>query len=384
MQDDKPNNVLVLFEHQRIANNLLKASANEDPGTFWRTHEVIAFPVQGPCHRIFSKEIVPRIEDLRSGRTDEQSSGSGEPRRSTKRQYSSEKTYASGSVLRVTDTRPTKRSRNEDREIRVDDSQSENNPASTNRSAAPTSTPRYSPTTRVAPESNEWMRARIAQLESELESMRAARDLAVSEQQVAAVAHQAEQEARRGAMAQKSVAEAAKARAEVEQVRLLTEIEKMSRQLTLPREGAGSAGSEGYIKSLEQDREEALDLNNKYCLQNSHLESQLETANTEIGQLKVDLASAHEKLDSTQKSLESLERKYSSTRRRYEMSKEKLGTYKARLENERSIVRRLQDTLTPAAYKSLGATHETLGEFLSAMGLPPIEQGTSVPKEESE
>ncbi|KAF8710548.1 hypothetical protein RHS03_02492, partial [Rhizoctonia solani] len=384
MQDDKPNNVLVLFEHQRIANNLLKASANEDPGTFWRTHEVIAFPVQGPCHRIFSKEIVPRIEDLRSGRMDEQSYGSGEPRRSTKRQYSSEKTYASGSVPRVTDTRPTKRSRNEDRETRVDDSQSENNPASTNRSAAPTSTPRYSPTTRVAPESNEWMRARIAQLESELESMRAARDLAVSEQQVAAVAHQAEQEARRGAMAQKSVAEAAKARAEVEQVRLLTEIEKMSRQLTLPREGAGSAGSEGYIKSLEQDREEALDLNNKYRLQNSHLESQLETANTEIGQLKVDLASAHEKLDSTQKSLESLERKYSSTRRRYEMSKEKLGTYKARLENERSIVRRLQDTLTPAAYKSLGATHETLGEFLSAMGLPPIEQGTSVPKEESE
>ncbi|GAB1517147.1 hypothetical protein RhiTH_000191 [Rhizoctonia solani] len=380
MQDDKPNNVLVLFEHQRIANNLLKASANEDPGTFWRTHEVIAFPVQGPCHRIFSKEIVPRIEDLRSGRTDEQSSGSGEPRRSTKRQYSSEKTYASGSVLRVTDTRPTKRSRNEDREIRVD----ENNPASTNRSAAPTSTPRYSPTTRVAPESNEWMRARIAQLESELESMRAARDLAVSEQQVAAIAHQAEQEARRGAMAQKSVAEAAKARAEVEQVRLLTEIEKISRQLTLPREGASPAGSEGYIKSLEQDREEALDLNNKYCLQNSHLESQLETANTEIGQLKVDLASAHEKLDSTQKSLESLERKYSSTRRRYEMSKEKLGTYKARLENERSIVRRLQDTLTPAAYKSLGATHETLGEFLSAMGLPPVEQGTSVPKEESE
>jgi hypothetical protein len=67
IQNDKPNNVLVLFENQRIASSLLKASANEGPASFWITHSVIAFPVQGPCHRIFSKEIASKIEDLRSG-----------------------------------------------------------------------------------------------------------------------------------------------------------------------------------------------------------------------------------------------------------------------------------------------------------------------------
>ena len=64
-QDDKPNSVLVLFEHQRIASNLLKASANEGPASFWTTHNVIAHPVQGPSYRIFLKEMIPKIERLK-------------------------------------------------------------------------------------------------------------------------------------------------------------------------------------------------------------------------------------------------------------------------------------------------------------------------------
>jgi chromosome segregation ATPase len=135
---------------------------------------------------------------------------------------------------------------------------------------------------------------------------------------------------------------------------------------------------------LEQELGEIRDRENKHHLQKSHLELQLEKAKAEIGELKSDLASTQEKLDSTQSSLELLERKYSSARRKYGASKEKLGAYKTRLENERSIVKKLQDTLTPAAYKSLGATHETLGEFLSAMGLPSLGGGTSSLKEESD
>ncbi|KAH7340187.1 hypothetical protein B0J17DRAFT_650262 [Rhizoctonia solani] len=156
-----------------------------------------------------------------------------------------------------------------------------------------------------------------------------------------------------------------------------------------------SQRSEEHVKVIERELEETREREHKLRLQKSHLEVELgkanlgatqpDEANAEIHQLKSDLASAQEELGSTQRSLESLERKYSSTRRKYENCKEKLGTYKTRLENERTIVKKLQETLTPAAYKSLGATHETLGAFLSAMGLPPInDEGTAGPKEESD
>ncbi|CEL52485.1 hypothetical protein RSOLAG1IB_01026 [Rhizoctonia solani AG-1 IB] len=380
IQNDKPNNVLVLFENQRIASSLLKASANEGPASFWITHSVIAFPVQGPCHRIFSKEIAPKIEDLGSGGNEERRSG--EIGHSTKRQHYGETPQTSGSLPRIIDTRPAKRPRNENTEIGVD----QRNGASTSRLVTATSTPQYSRTPSVIPESTEWLHARITQLESELESTRAARDLAVSEQHVAAISHHAEQQARREAMAQKSSAEAAKSRAEAEQSRLLSELERIaSRQPTLLMEENGSGGSsKPRTELLEQELGEIRDRENKHHLQKSHLELQLEKAKAEIGELKSDLASTQEKLDSTQSSLELLERKYSSARRKYGASKEKLGAYKTRLENERSIVKKLQDTLTPAAYKSLGATHETLGEFLSAMGLPSLDGGTSSLKEESD
>ncbi|CAE6434164.1 unnamed protein product [Rhizoctonia solani] len=339
IQDDKPNNVLVLFEHQRIASSLLKASANEGPGSFWAMHGVIAFPIQGPCHGIFSKEIAPKIEDLRTSGMDERPSASGEPMHSTKRQHWAEKPHNSGSIPRIIDTRPTKRSRSENTEVGVSGISS----ASTGHTIASTSTSKYSRTLDIVPESTEWMRTRITELESELESTRAARDLAVSEQHMATIAHQAEQKARREAMAQKSSAVAAMSRAEAEQGRLLSELERIaSRRPTSSREENDSGrSSKPEAKMLEQELDEIRDRENKHNMHNSHLELQLEKANIEISQLRSDLSSTQEKLDSTQKSLESLERKYSSTRRKYGISKEKLGTYKTRFENERSIVKKL-------------------------------------------
>ncbi|CAE6487964.1 unnamed protein product [Rhizoctonia solani] len=394
IQDDKPNNALVLFERQRIASDLLKASANEGPASFWTTHNVIALPVQGPSQRIFFKEMIPKIEKLRQSGSEEQPSGSGEPARTTKRQHWAESSHISDSPIpRVIDTRPSKRPRNGELE-------SNTNGSNTSRTGlvAPNSvsTSISSRTPSAVPESPQWMRARIMQLESDLESARATRDLAVSEQRVAVIAHRAEQQARREAMAQKSAAEAAQSRAEAEQMRLRSELEKAIPQNSTPsreEDNPEPQGSEEVADVLERDLEETRDREHKLQLRKSHLESELEKANlgaitleqanAEIDRLKSDLVLAQEQLGSTQRSLESLERKYSSTRRKYENSKEKLGTYKSRLENERSIVKRLQETLTPAAYKSLGATHETLGEFLSAMGLPPVnDEGNVGPKEE--
>ncbi|KDN49303.1 hypothetical protein RSAG8_02005, partial [Rhizoctonia solani AG-8 WAC10335] len=208
---------------------------------------------------------------------------------------------------------------------------------------------------------------------------------------------QAEQQARREAMAQKSAAEAAQSRAEAEQIRLRSELENINSRSSTPSTPSRAGNNPEFSRSEEHAKvlEEMRDREHKLQLRRSHLESGLEKANldatplnkanAEIDQLKSDLALAREQLGSTQQSLESLERKYSSTRRKYESSKEKLGTCKNRLENERSIVKKLQETLTPAAYKSLGVTHETLGAFLSAMGLPPVgDEGNAGPKEESE
>ncbi|KDN35910.1 hypothetical protein RSAG8_11218, partial [Rhizoctonia solani AG-8 WAC10335] len=153
------------------------------------------------------------------------------------------------------------------------------------------------------------------------------------------------------------------------------------------------------VKALKQELEEAQDRAGKLLLQKSYLEQQKDAATTELNDakeklqksmsevelLKVDLASAKEQLKATQTSLESMEQKYSSTHRMYETIKTKLGMYKSRNENEQMTIQKLKDTLTPEVYKSLGATYETLGAFLSITGLPPIdEEGHLGPKKESD
>ncbi|CAE6458223.1 unnamed protein product [Rhizoctonia solani] len=270
--------------------------------------------------------------------------------------------------------------------------------------------------------SPEWMWARITQLEAELDETKAARDMALSEQDVVRIARQAEQNARREAMAQKSAAEASLARKEAEYSRLRAELEEaLSRESVLlsdvkmlrgdlakAEEGLRTAQSSldesqktsEQIKFLKQELEEARDRAHKLQLQKLYLEEQqsrsdaaeFEDAREKIQKLKAEvkrsnseLASTLEKLESTQRALEAKERKCSSTRGKYERIKEKLGAHKARLENERTLIGKLRDTLTPEAYRSLGATHETLGAFPSAMGSPlAVEEGNDTHKEESD
>ncbi|CAE6492862.1 unnamed protein product [Rhizoctonia solani] len=273
----------------------------------------------------------------------------------------------------------------------------------------------------LTPESPGWMRVRITKLEAELDTLRAARDMAVSEQNIIRTAHQAEQTARREAMAQKSAAEAALSRKEVEQGRLRAEldsalsqkealsaeVDSLRRQLAAPEDrlksiqsSSESTRSNEQIKTLETGLEDAQGRAHKLQLYGSHMEEKQETNDTteldkmktkvkrlksEVKQLTSDLVTTQEQLESAQKSLESKERKCSSTRRRYENTKTKLGIYKARLENECALIQKLKETLTPAAYQSLGETHETLGAFLSAIGLPPVdEEGNGAPKEETQ
>ncbi|CAE7077727.1 unnamed protein product [Rhizoctonia solani] len=280
----------------------------------------------------------------------------------------------------------------------------------------------FEPQTSPAPQTPEWMRGRIAQLEAELDSAKAARDMATSEQEVIATANQAERAARREAMAQKSAAESSLSRKEVEQDRLRAELEFVTSQqsallrdveilrgqlataenrLNLAQSSSDEfAKSSDRIKALETELGEVQDRAHKLQLYKSRMEEQntnsdntgvddmrgkIKILKSEIKQMKSDLASAHEQLESTQRALDSRMRKCSSTRAKYESTKAKLGVYKARLENERIIMEKLKETLTPAAYKSLGVIHETLGAFLSTMDLSPVgDEGCAGPKEEVE
>lgn len=258
----------------------------------------------------------------------------------------------------------------------------------------------------ATPESTEWMRSRIAHLESELEFTKAARDMAVSEQNVVLIAHEAEKQARREALTQKSAAEAAQSRAEAEKARLLAELENpqpskdvehlrvqlVGVEADLQDSLTKSTKASERIKALEAELEDAMDRAHKLQIQKSDMERELKEARSSAAQLdesakmieklKAELGSAEEKLESTQRSLETMQRKCSTRRQKHEATRVKLGTYKEQLESQRAIVKTLRETLTPAAYKTLGATHQTLGAFLSAMGLPPMDD--QEPKEESD
>ncbi|CAE6524772.1 unnamed protein product [Rhizoctonia solani] len=399
-----PNTVIAIFNSPNPVNMVLDASKANTDGSFWKSHSITAHPLDGNNKRIdnfFLEKVFPRLTSKSTG----EPRGTNGPPRPDKRK-----------ALRLDfeDSRcPAKRPRIETQERTVRDA------AATNNSVPIHNSPRTSSRT---PDSPEWMRARITRLESELDSVKAARDMAVSEQEVLRTAHQTEQRARREVLSQKSALEAALSRKEAEQYRFHSDIEALFAQKTALcddvdklRERLAAAedrlilaqpSSEHCMqcdvrtKTLEVELETARDQAHKLQLQKSRLEEcevnpsahELEDARgrikklkSKIKELKTDLAQTHEQLGSAQQSLESMERKRSSSRRKYESTKAKLGTYKARLENEQNLLMKLRDTLTPAAYHSLGATHETLGAFLSAMGLPPVsEEENAGPKEESD
>ncbi|CAE7178054.1 unnamed protein product [Rhizoctonia solani] len=90
------------------------------------------------------------------------------------------------------------------------------------------------PETEIKTETPEWMRARIAQLEAELDSARTSRDAAISEQDIISRAHQAEQNTCREAMEQK---DAMLLREKAEQTRLRCKLAAMSARKSTPSNG---------------------------------------------------------------------------------------------------------------------------------------------------
>lgn len=399
-----PNTAVVIFDSPIAVEKVLHSSTDDrDEQSFWRKYSITAHRLgkDGPLDQIYLTRILPRLTSKLNERASE---SVGAPTSGPKRLARSD----------LEDSGPqAKRPRTEGFRRTSD---------GTNEHYSHTSIAHPHRASGVTPESPEWMCARIAQLEAELDNAKAVRDMVVSEQDIIRAAHKAEQSARREAMSQKSAAEAALSRNEVEQERLRSDlgialshksalsndVDSLREQLATTDEKLKLAqsllgeftNSSERVKTLESELEEARDQVHKLELQKSQLEQhgtipaspepnsqrlKIKELKSLVKQLKSDLASTEEQLTSTQKSLDSTERKYSSARRRYESAKAKVGTYKARLENEQTLVKKLKDTLTPEAYQSLGATHETLGAFLSAMGLPPAsEDGSNQPKEESE
>ncbi|KAG8732428.1 hypothetical protein FRC11_013717 [Ceratobasidium sp. 423] len=257
------------------------------------------------------------------------------------------------------------------------------------------------------PGSLEWMHAQIAQLETELDSAKAVRDMAVSEQHVIRQAHRVEQDACWEAMSktqvadEKSAAEAELSRKGDKQSQLRAELKAaLARESALSENNNALRGllvlaegelklvrptleeSEKYgvwVKTLELELEEVQDRAHKLQLEKLRLEQQqadptelanarekLKSSNFEIMQLKADLASTQQQLEATQMSLELMEQKYSSARRMYETAKEKLGVYKEWLENQEKVMCKLKGTLTPEIYRSLRATTESWSGVLGA------------------
>ncbi|CAE6537743.1 unnamed protein product [Rhizoctonia solani] len=400
--NEPPNNAIAIFDSPDAVERILKSSKDAMEGSLWRKRSITAesFRESGPLDNFFAKRLFPRLSSKFTG---ESSSSKNPP------QFKQSRTAHSDSGGHGP---PAKRPRTEGWNRELDVAATAGNHASRSKSSQISS---------AIPESPDWMRARIIELEAELDTAKAARDMAASEQEVIRKAHQAEQRARREAMAQKSAAEAALSRKAIEHDRLRSDLETTSVQksalsnelsslrgelaaaryeLGLMRSSSDQSTSCGeQIKAQEMELEEARDQVHKLRLQNSRLgqhktypnttepedtSAKIKDLKSEVKQLKYDLTNTQEQLDSTQQSLESMEQKYSSARGKYKSAKTDLKAYKTQLEKEQTLMNKLKDKLTPAVYQSLGVTHETLGVFLSAMGLLPTnEEGNTELTEES-
>ncbi|CAE6458212.1 unnamed protein product [Rhizoctonia solani] len=407
-----PNTAIVVFDSMGAVERIFKSFATSHgiDGSFWQAYSVVAIPFRnpGPFDDIFSKRVFPRlVSKLQDNRNaDHDSNQPPQP-------------GGSRPVPGSEDHRPrVKRLRTESREGTSDVATVMGNHASTSRQ-----------TSSSIPESPEWMRARIVQLAADLQSARATLDISRLEQDLMRRDHQTELErVRLEITSQKNAAEEALSRKTAEydtvfsgfkdvlarELALTSDMNHLREKLATSDENLRLTQSSldefanfgGKVKALELELEGARSRAYKLQVQNAQLEQNMNMATTElhkanskakqleskVKQLEVDLVSSREKLGSTeqslastQRSLESMEEKCSSTYRQYESTKEKLGTCKETLENERMIMRNLKDTLTLDVYRSLGATHQSLGAFLSAIGQPPIsEEGNVLPKKESD
>ncbi|CAE6472448.1 unnamed protein product [Rhizoctonia solani] len=387
--DGKPNTAIVVFTSASAAKKIIQSSLHEQDGSFWQISSIKAHKLQivKPIMQVFSKKVVPRLTKFKGMPPSPQP-----PPRSTRIQ-------SEDSIIGDCGP-PAKRHKAKSWVGTSEDiaATGENTP----RSKAPD-------TPSPAPESYEWMCARITQLEAELDSTRAARDMAISDHDIIRLAHQAERNARREAMTEKSSAERALSRKETEQDRLRSALEAalsqksalldnndtLRRQLTEAEESLKMAQLRPEelgcrVVALKMELEEARDQIQKLQLQKALLEEQqkdksdttalddakarMDKFTSRFKQLESDLVSTQMQLrntqtslESTRMSLESMEEKFSSAHKKYQKAKEKTRAYKERLQNEK-FTQGLKEALTPKAQRSLGVTHEIVGKLLTAAG----------------
>ncbi|KAG9122269.1 hypothetical protein FRC07_001440 [Ceratobasidium sp. 392] len=373
-----------------MAQDVLASSARQASDSFWTTQSLIAHPL-GPNSReafdrgIHSKRYLDQIKDSASVSGGLPVLGLSPPSRP--RRSHPEPSKAEPPVKRQRKSSP-----------HADSVASESNQATSSKYALdPTPTKSYVES--LVPPSAEWLQARVGRLETLLNESNAARDFATSERLLMAQAYQAEQDARRKALAEKSSAEAAVLRAEAEQARLLEELakrqqqgpsEKLRSQLeaveTLLLKVRSSAEErEALLKQRELELEEARDDAHKSKIKLSQIEQNgpqpdtlLQEARSQVEALQVQVKEAQEELETTQKSLEKVRMKYSNEKSKHKATKEKLAGCKTRLHANSTISEQLRDS-APAALEGLKAV-------ISAMGLPPLQDlGSSfTPKTESE
>ncbi|CUA73081.1 hypothetical protein RSOLAG22IIIB_05146 [Rhizoctonia solani] len=379
-----PNTAIAVFKSRSPVSHLLDSSQNRMGGCFWQEHAITARPfiLSRDTTCIISRRFSSIVDKLVQLRLNAQQSGFDRISQPAPIESSIQSQSSAPGVVRPgpEDIEPPAK-RLKTASVRV-------NPSVASESE-PSQIPGDTPT------SPEWMINRITQLEAELHTMRAERDMALSEQDVIRTAHQAEQSARRKAMAQKSAAEAALSREQVEQVRLRAELETAIAEKTALGEPIAAKGtlepaqptdkSSKRITTLEREFEEEQNRAHKLHLRILHMQEQhkpdtikLDKAKAKIKQLKVELESTQEQLDSTQKLLDSKEQKY---RQKYKSAKKELRACKARFDDEQMLTKKLKDSFTPEVHKSLGHMHETLGRFLFTMGLPSSEGGNAASEE---
>ncbi|KEP49750.1 hypothetical protein V565_093810 [Rhizoctonia solani 123E] len=390
-----PNTAIVIFKSRNPIPQVLDSSKNESKQCFWQIYSVTTHALlwsKGVPDAI-SRHFSEMVENLVRLRSNVQSSGFDDASPPLTHQPSIMQGPSALAEARPGSENiepPAKRLKVECPSVASSGSNADSSVA--NIVTSDHHEPGPSQTASGTSASPEWTIRRIAQLEAELHTMRAERDMAISEQDVARMANQAEQSARRQAMTEKSTAEAALSRGQVEQSRLRAELEtalaqkaSVGERITnsvipkLAQSPNGSERSAERIRGLEQELEETEDRAHKLHLRILHMEEQqkpgtikLDNAKAKIKRLKSELNSTQEQLDSAQKLLESKEHKY---RQRYKSTKEKLRACEARLNDEQMLMERLKDTLTPEAYQSLGHMHKTLGAFLSTMELPAEGEG---------
>ncbi|CAE6405067.1 unnamed protein product [Rhizoctonia solani] len=322
----RPNTVIIVFASPSAATNAIQSSDLNEDESFWQTTSILAHrPQLGPAMKKISKIMYPGLTSNFNG----QSSSSN-----THQKLARSRPDRSG--LGVYQPQAKRRRANN----------LEGNSAATPAREYISISDSSRETTPIAEiESPEWMRARIAQLEVELDSARISHDMAMSERDVARLAHQAEQNRLRSeleaALAQKSA--------------LLKDNGALRKQL---------ASTKDELKRKAKPGDTVLDDMEARMKQ---LKSGFKKLESELVLTQEQLQSTQTTLASTQASLDSMEEKYTLTQQRYDHTKEKLAKYKEKLRNEQQTMRRLKEIITPEVYNSLGATQETIGSFLSAV-----------------